>query len=357
MAQRTTLGDLPVELLELISSHIDSPQTVAYLKTTCKAFDGPTENSLYGSVLIHHGKMNAFATAVDQRPRRQQLVRSLNVDYPPPTVKNCDIELNIYSACTFAPLFTQFTNVESLRFASGWHDFDEGDERAQDEKPTDRLPTNWEHDHKCLDDAFLRASLLKAPEHRIWKNLRTITLDFWEAYEDSHQGCFFVWHTSVFLIDTLEELVIRGMRFQDTDGQDLDESSYRGTTQLKKLTLERSAIHHQALERFLSMPRALTHITLEHVERYEAHYPGTLQIYSIDLLDWDRVFEKQKDSLEFVHLDRGPWHRQDFLEKLGRFSNLRELEIYESQAEDKSGGDVDCARARNPQCEIRLFHS
>ena len=42
----------------------------------------------------------------------------------------------------------------------------------------------------------------------------------------------------IFIVASLEGLTVRGVRFQDCTGDDLEGSAYKGQTALKKLTLD-----------------------------------------------------------------------------------------------------------------------
>lgn len=346
-----TLTRLPVELQEIIVAHISSPQTLASLNQTCKAFHHLTEGSLYQSVLIHTGKMGAFAAALQKNSTRKAMIHTLDVDYIGRDYDGEDID---YSACTFAPLFAEFAALKTLKLTSPyWDDGIYEKDITDDCELVDRVPVEWSREHKRLDDAFKQGCLLTPPEQRIWNHLKSVTLDFY-----AQEGALLHWEPSIFLIDTLEELIIRGMHVQETNGKDLFDSPRRGTTQLKKLAIERSGIARIALQRFLSMPKALTHLTLEHYDLFEIHENGDMEDRLSDMDNWDTAFEQQKESLEFLSINDGPWDRKDIIRNFRKYPRLRLFETFETYPEGHwcyNADDAAAMESARGYCEVRLF--
>lgn len=284
------------------------------------------------------------------------MIHTLDIDYITPEVKVEGHTYSSYSACTFSPLFMEFPNLQTLKMASAFWHFD-NDARPDDyvapendNEPVDRVPVNWPRDQELLNVAFKQAGLLTPPDERIWRHLTAVTLDFWE---ENNQGAFLMWDPSIFLVDTLRELTIRGMHFHEGDGLELVGSPHRGTTKLKKLALERSAIQHISLQRFLSMPEALTHLTLEHHEMFEHHEIGDHPFYSTYSGDWGAALERHNESLEFLHIGPGPWAREYFLENLGRYPNLKVFETFRREGENRN--PMTAVSVSKHQCEVRLF--
>ena len=182
----------------------------------------------------------------------------------------------------------------------------------------------WERDQDNLKERFRRAGLPIPVQERIWTKLRSCTLDFWEL---NKQGWYCTFEPEVFLVASLEELTLRGCRFEDRDGTELLNSPYRGQTALRKLVLERSYIHHTALFNFLIAPIGLTHLTLGHDKGLRHHAMGNQTVNSYDAEDYMAAFSHQKHSLQF--LDLGDELLSEIEEGEFNFSTFPKLEDIE----------------------------
>lgn len=283
---------LPVELLERIFSFVDSAKDLASLSQTCKFFEKLTDAHIYSSVLIINGKATSFAEAILARPERKKLVKELYYDD--------DISKREHasgtSACTYAPLYAEFVNLEVLSLHSGYWYWDDDDDHWCG------APVKWATDQKRLNELFDQAGLARPIEERVWTKLRSCTLDLQEG---NGQGWYCAFEPAIFLVASLEELVLRGCRFTDEDGEKLLTSPYRGQTALQKLALERSYIHQTAAYNFLSTPKALTHLTLEHEQAFWHHEMGEQPSSSELAEDWMPAFRQQEHSLQFLHMNDG----------------------------------------------------
>jgi hypothetical protein len=329
------MSSLPVELLDRILSFIDSPKCLASLSQTCKLFQKLTDSHLYNSVLIVNGKATSFAEGILARPERKKFVKELY--YDDEIKKRTDAPDT--SACTCAPLYAEFANLEVLSLCSGyWHWDDDETHYRRD------APVKWETDQDKLTDLFDQAGLSKPVEERIWQKLRSCTLDLWER---NGQGWYCSFEPAIFLVASLEELTLRGCRFTDEDGEQLLTSPYRGQTALRKLALERSYVHHTAVYNFLSAPKALTHLTLAHRENLWHHEMGVQPSNSRRADDYMPAFKQQQDSLQFLHLNE-EWCDEvsegtfDFR----NFSALLKVEYDESGFLLNDNVEVVCVRLR-----------
>ena len=102
---------------------------------------------------------------------------------------------------------------------------------------------------------------------------------------------------------SLEELTMRGCYFSNDDGLRILQSPYRGQTPLKVLSLHRSYIHNEALHNFLSAPRALTHLTLNHDSGLSDMEDIVETPISTDAQVYEIAFRQQIHSLELLRLN------------------------------------------------------
>ena len=318
---RNNISALPVELLERIFSSVVSTKDLASLSQTCKLFHQLTDSHIYNSVLIVNGKAPSFAKAILGRPERKRLVKEVYYNDEIKKEKHAPGT----SACTLAPLYASFSNLEVLSLCSGYWHWDDNDQ--------DDAPVKWETDQDRLTELFDQAGLARPVTERVWTKLRSCTLDFQEM---NGQGWYCSFEPAIFLVASLEELTLRGCRFTDDDGDELLTSPYRGQTALRKLALERSYIHHTAVYNFLSAPKALTHLTFVHRETMWHHEMGVQPRNSCHAKDYMPAFRQQKHSLQFLHLNE-EWCDEveegtfDFRD----FSALRRVE-YDQYAYEKS---------------------
>jgi hypothetical protein len=279
---------LPVEILDRIISFISNQQTLASLSRTNQLFRKLTEPHLYESITLKPGAAPTFESAISNDTKRKSYVKEVHVDYV-----NTAPDAPTLSACTHAPLYSTFHNLEALNLYSGfWH----WDDSEQD----GRERVLWDTDQNRLTSLFEQAGLSKPVEERIWTQLRVVTLDL---YEQNGQGWYCPFEPAIFLVPSLEELTLRGCRFWDGDGNDLLNSPYRGTTALKKLALERSYIYHTSLYNFLTMPKALTHLSLEHYQSFWHHEMGNQPETSHRVQDYMNAFKLHQHSLQSLFMN------------------------------------------------------
>ena len=283
---------LPVELLNRIITFIDKPKSLASANQTCRLLQELTESPLYESVLIINNKASSFGTAILKNPERKALVKEVTVD--------CNIKKNASekdrSACTQAPLFAEFSNLEVLSLSSGYWHWDDGESDGESDGDN---RVAWATDQDNLGELFEQAGLSKPIEGRIWTKLRSCTLDFWER---NGQGWYCTFEPAIFLVAALEDLILRGCRFTDRDGEKMPNSPHCGQTALRKLTLERCYIHHTAVFNFLSAPKALKHLTLGHDQMLWHHEMGDQPTTSDRAEDYMTAFNHQKHSLQYLYL-------------------------------------------------------
>ena len=110
----------------------------------------------------------------------------------------------------------------------------------------------------------------------------------------------------IFLIPTLGELTLQNIRFRPMYGQHLLDSPHQRQTALRKLTLKECYIHDVALRGFLAMPKALTHLVIDHVGMW---YPisGPEDQGSPRVEPYMSGVELHKDSLEVFQFSESIW--------------------------------------------------
>ena len=279
---------LPIELIDRIISIIPSQQTLASISRTNQLFRKLTEPHLYESIILKPGAAPKLENAISHNHKRKDYVKEVHVDYA-----HTDFNVPTLSACTHTPLYSTFPNIEVLNLDSAfWHwDDDERDGR-------DRVL--WNTDQNRLTSLFEQAGLSKPLQDRIWRKLKVVTLDFSER---NGQGWYCPFEPAIFLLASLEDLTLRGCRFWDQDGYDLLSSPYRGTTALKKLALERSYIYHTSVFNFLTMPKALTHLRLEHHRSFWHHEMGDQPLTSNRAQDYMDAFKLHQHSMQSLYMN------------------------------------------------------
>jgi len=136
----------------------------------------------------------------------------------------------------------------------------------------------------------------------------------------------------IFLLPHLEDLTIRGCRLHDNDGDELVTSPHKRQTGLKKMALEEVHIHHQALQRFLEMPKAVTHLKLHHEADMRGFEGGEGEGRSENVEDYMSAIGLHKDSLEVLEVNGQFWPCwQDYPETIDvrGWTKLRVLKVQE----------------------------
>lgn len=320
------LTGLSEELLNVIIQSLDSQGALCSLSRTCKLFNRLCEPRLYRDIRLGypHTRVKGFVAALASNRARETHVRSVEIDYEPSP------DYRDRSACTEVRSLAALNNLEILSLHSGYWHWDDNPKYVRRD-PGELV--NWSTDQDKLDQTLKEASIARPVGERVWPNLKVLVLDFWEQ---NGQGWFLAFEPAVFLLASLRELTICGVRYHDGDGVDLVDSPFKGEMPLESLTLKRSYLYHEALRRFLAMPKALKSLRLEHDEGYWHHEMGDDSSKSRDAEDYMVAFRQQQHSLKnlmvqdlYDELETGTLDFRGFekLQSLGSFSVSEDVPV------------------------------
>ncbi|KAJ5173037.1 hypothetical protein N7492_005630 [Penicillium capsulatum] len=272
--EQSTLNKLPGELLEFVLDHADGP-SLAGLSRTCRDLNHLTTLRLYRSACIQRGKSNEFMRTIDCK--YADLVRDVFVD--------ASGVWDEVSPCRIAPSLEKLPNLRSLALeGTFWH----GNATSEEEEM-------WQTHQDRLWGVLENASLEHSPGSRILQSLRSLTIDLVEGNGQT----WFLDSNIVFLIQPLHELTIRGIMFEEEDGE--IEPEFHRQTDLKTLRIERSHINFLGLRNVLLAPRGLTHLVLEHDSCKSHHELGNATITKATVDEFVDALSIHRESLQEIH--------------------------------------------------------
>ncbi|KAI0127388.1 hypothetical protein BJ170DRAFT_595257 [Xylariales sp. AK1849] len=224
-----------------------SPGLWLHSNQTCKFLHYDTKRELYKAVFISTGRGQGFVAAMAEKRDLWDRVREVEVDMRRTRApKRGQRRLAWDSACALTYQAAEFKSLEVLSLRSEYANYG---------------VRSWQESQEKLELCLQRASLRAPIGERLWCNLRSLTLDFTSIHDN---GWLSRRWPAVFEIMTLNELIVRGCNTIPHGHHYLTKNAYHGQIGLRKLGLMNSFIDPDSLGLYLAMPKALTHLFLDH---------------------------------------------------------------------------------------------
>jgi hypothetical protein len=108
----------------------------------------------------------------------------------------------------------------------------------------------------------------------------------------------FLHYSYIFIIPQLHDLTIRGFMFEEEDGE--IDSQFERQTELKSLRIERSFVSFPALKKALLAPRALSYLSIYHIDSYWHHELKNAEINHATVAEFVEALLPHRESLEEI---------------------------------------------------------